>query len=334
MQTVSIIIPCQNEEKHIEGCLRSLLNNGYPAEFLELLVVDGMSTDKTRTFVHTLSEKYPQIKCIDNERMKTPFALNLGIKHATGYFTLIASAHSSFHPGYIETLVHKMHTLKADVVGGSMETAIKNRTHTSVAIQRVLAHPLGVGNALFRTGVSEDTLVDTVPFGLYKTELLKSVNGYDERLIRNHDIELSKRLIRLNTSIFLTPAASCVYYARETWGALAKNNFNNGKWNLLTVYITKDFSSLSVRHFVPLLFVLSILMPLLGMVFYPSLGLLSALSLTMYSCAVIFGSSKMNRGETTFLHIFITFIVLHFAYGMGSIVGGVQLNKLIKNDLN
>jgi len=328
MQTVSIIIPCRNEEKHIETCLISLLENGYPQELVELLVVDGKSDDRTIEIISRLQQTFPQIKIVHNEKMKTPFALNLGIKNATGHYTLIASAHSSFKKGYIQTLVEKMESLNADIVGGSMTTAIKQTTRTSVAIQKVLAHPLGVGNALFRTGVEVDTRVDTVPFGLYKTKLLQEVNGYDERLIRNHDIELSKRLLKRGTSIYLIPSARCVYYARETWAALAKNNFDNGKWNMLTVYLTKDFSSLSLRHFVPLLFILSLLLPLLGMLIYPIIGLLALASLLVYSAALIYVTAKIDKSQTDFIHIFLTFIVLHFAYGLGSLIGGVQLHKM------
>lgn len=330
-QTVSVVIPCFNEEKHIETCVLSLLENGYPLQNIEILVVDGNSTDNTVAILQKMQQQYPQVKHINNPKSKTPFALNLGIENAQNEYILIASAHSSFDKGYIQELMDKMHELNADVVGGVMETRIKNNTPTANAIMQVLSNKYGVGNAMFRIGIDKPMLVDTVPFGLYKTSLLKEANGYDERLIRNHDIELSKRLLKKGTKIYLTPTTTCYYYARETFKQLAKNNYRNGKWNLLTVFITKDFSSLSLRHFIPLIFVLSILLPLIGGLFYTSLFLLSAFVLVSYLFAIGFIVLRtFNLKNTTFFKGVWSFISLHFAYGFGSLVGLMQFYKLFR----
>ena len=327
---LSIIVPCRNEEKHIEHCLLSLLNNGYPSEDIEILVVDGLSEDKTRSIVANVKESFPNINLVDNNKKKTPFALNLGIKKATGDFILIASAHSSFDKGYIQTMFDELNRLDADVVGGVMTTKIKNHTPTAVAIKNVLSHKFGVGNAVFRIGTNHAIEVDTVPFGLYRSSLLKNIDGYDERLIRNHDIELSKRILAQGGKIFLTPKAECHYFARENWKKLAKNNYDNGKWNIITTYYTNNFASLSIRHFIPLLFLLSLVFPaLLSFIFWPFI-LLSLLSFGIYIITLIFFISKMDRKGTTFFHIFWTFLVLHISYGVGSFVGLFHIGKLFK----
>jgi glycosyltransferase involved in cell wall biosynthesis len=327
---LSIIIPCRNEENHIEQCLLSLLNNGYPSEKIEIIVVDGLSDDQTRPIVAKVKESFSNINLVDNSKKKTPFALNLGIKKATGDFILIASAHSSFDEGYIQTMFDELSRLDADVVGGVMTTKIKNQSPTAVAIKKVLSHKFGVGNALFRTGTDDAIEVDTVPFGLYRSSLLKRLEGYDERLIRNHDIELSKRILAEGKKIFLTPKAKCHYYARETWAKLAKNNFDNGMWNLITTYYTKNFASLSIRHFIPLLFVLSLVLPaLLSIIFWPFI-LFSLLSFGLYMITLIFFISKMDKKGTTFSHLFWTFVTLHMSYGIGSFIGLFHFGKLVK----
>lgn len=329
--TISVVIPCYNEEKYIKTCVESLLKNGYPENSLEILVVDGESTDNTLKILTEIQKEYPQVKHINNPKKKTPFALNLGIENAQYDYILIASAHSSFDKGYIQELVIKMDELNADVVGGVMQTRVKNRTTTSSAIMQVLSNKFGVGNAMFRIGVDKPVKVDTVPFGLYKTALLKSVGGYDEKLIRNHDIELSKRLLKLGTNIYLTPTTTCYYYAREKFSQLAKNNYRNGKWNLLTVFITKDFSSLSIRHFVPLGFVMSILLPLLFSAFYAPFIYLAVNILLFYLLAIGMIVLKMfNLSKTTFFKSVWSFICLHFSYGFGSLVGVFNFYKLFR----
>lgn len=327
--TVSVVIPCFNEENYIRTCVESLLDNGYPKDLLEILVIDGNSQDKTVDVLKDIQKEHPNVKHINNPKLKTPFALNLGVKNANHDYILIASAHSSFDKGYILELISKMKELKADVVGGVMETKIKNSNPTSNAIMQVLSNKYGVGNAMFRIGIDKPTKVDTVPFGLYKSSLLRKVNGYDERLIRNHDIELSKRLLKEDTSIYLTPSTKCYYYARETFGKLAQNNYRNGKWNLLTVYITKDFSSLSLRHFIPLLFVLSIITPAILSIFYPPFLFVSLFILLSYLFAIgVITFKTFNLKNTTFIKGLWSFITLHFSYGFGSLVGLAKFYKL------
>jgi len=325
---VSIVIPCRNEENYIEDCLRSLLTNGYDPSKLEILVVDGMSTDKTDSIVSNLIKEFHQIRMLTNERKVTPVALNIGIDNSIGDYILIASAHSSFSKGYISTLVEEIEKRENTVaVGGIMKTEVKNQTPVSLAIKEVLSNKFGVGNAMFRVGIEEVTKVDTVPFGLYRAEKLKEIKGYDERLIRNHDIEMSKRLIRQGAHIYLIPNAVCTYYAREKYTKLAGNNFRNGKWNILTVFITKNFKSLSLRHFIPLIFVGSLLLPLIASIFYFPLIWLSVLSFGFYLAGVTYFSFKAKTKGTTIIHLVMAFFILHFSYGCGSLIGFLTIPK-------
>ena len=319
---VSIVIPCKNEEKYIEKCIFSFIDSTFDTESLEILICDGMSTDNTRTIVEGISKMYPQVKLLDNMKQKTPFALNLGIDSAIGEFVLIASAHSSFDEDYLEVLLARMGELKADVIGGVMETRVLNVNKKSNSIITVLSNKFGVGNATFRVGIDKSTLVDTVPFGLYKLELLEKVNGYDNRLIRNHDIEMSKRLLALGAKIYLIPDTKCYYFARENISEIMSNNYRNGKWNIKTVFITKRFSSLSLRHFIPLIFVLSIILPFLfGLLFHTYFFVLALTSLIFYLLAIAYISISIGSKTNSFMYLVTTFFSLHMAYGFGSLIG-------------
>ena len=322
MKKVSIVIPCRNEEKYIETCIESLLSNGYPQELIEILVIDGESNDRTIEIVKNLQKNNQQIKLINNTKRLTPFALNLGVFNASNEYLLIASAHSSFEKNYIQTLIDNISSLKnAVAVGGIMETKVKKSTAISEAIKEVLTHPFGVGNSIFRIGAKEIKKVDTVPFGLYKTKELVDLEGYNELLIRNHDMELSKRILKKGGAIYLVPDAKCNYFARENYTALAKNNFNNGKWNILTVYITHTFSSLSLRHFIPLFFLLSMITPSIAAIFCFPFIYLSFASFCLYTLAMMYFSLKINNNKTHFLLMLYAFLCLHLSYGLGSMYG-------------
>jgi len=326
---VSVIIPCRNEERYISDCINSLFNNGFDNSLMEIIVIDGQSTDKTLAILDKLRKDFPHLKVVLNPDKITPVALNLGIKHAQGDYIMIASAHSLFSSGYINTLVKNMEEIPdAIAVGGVMKTKVKNETRTSIAIRNILSNKFGVGNAMFRIGAEVIRKVDTVPFGLYKAHELKKSGGYDKRLIRNHDIELSKRLLRNGGSIYLIPDAHCDYFARETYSSMAENNFRNGKWNILTVFLTKTVKSLSIRHFIPLLFVLSLAIPVILSILYFPLIFVSILSLSLYILALIFVIGKEDLKDTSFIHMFWGFFVLHISYGFGSLVGLLMLPKM------
>lgn len=322
INTVSIIVPCRNEEKYIAHCIRSLKEMCSADITCEIIIVDGESTDNTLSIIAEYQKEFPYIKVVNNSQRFTPMGLNLGIRNATGEFILIASAHSSFSKDYLSILLSERKRLNADVVGGVMITSVLNSNKKSEAIREVLSCKFGVGNAHFRTGIKSPRQVDTVPFGLYKKTLFEEAGYYDERLIRNHDIEFSKRLIASGKKIFLIPDAICSYYARESYRSLAKNNFRNGLWNMLTIKFSHRFSSLSLRHFIPLLFILSIILPiLLSFVYFPFLFLAIA-SLFLYLCFLTINTGHIViEKKLSFLHIFVAFIVLHISYGTGSLCG-------------
>jgi glycosyltransferase involved in cell wall biosynthesis len=330
MKRISVVIPCRNEEKYIENCLTSFVQLDYPKDLLEIIIVDGRSEDETLEIIKNFQLRYPFIKVLDNPNLFAPSAFNIGIKNATSEYIMIASAHSSFEKNYISEIFNVLETLKCDGAGGVLRTDVKNKTKKTLSICKVLSNQFGVGNSKFRGGTNKPISVDIVPFGIYKKSVFESVGFYNERLKRNQDMEFSKRMIAKGNKIFLIPSAISTYYARETYQALAHNNFGNGFWIIPTVYITKKISSLSLRHFIPLIFLLSIILPLILMTVKPLIGLISALSFTSYVIILSIISFKINDKSTSFFNIFLTFLVLHLSYGVGSLVGITRLDYLKK----
>lgn len=319
---LSVICPIYNEEKYIAQFLDSLLKQDYSKEDLEILLVDGMSKDKTREIVAEYIAKYPFIKLVDNPDKIVPCAMNRGIDAACGDIIMRLDAHASYQPDYFSVLVNGLKRLHADNVGTVCKTDVLNKTPKTLAIREVLGNKFGVGNSTFRTGIDHEQEVETVPFGCWPREVFEKYGKYDVRLVRNQDIELNKRILRGGGKIYILPDTYCTYLARETWHALAKNNYGNGKWNILTVYYTKMFSSLSLRHFVPLLFLLSLIVPLLLALIWWPFALVSAASILAYTGMLSVVSLKLAiEKKLNFFYLLITFFVLHLSYGWGSMVG-------------
>lgn len=323
---LSVVCPIYNEEKYIAQFLDSLLLQDYPKNDLEILLVDGMSKDRTREIVAIYTQKYPFVRLIDNPERIVPYAMNRGIEAATGDIIMRLDAHASYQPDYFSVLARGIKRLNAENVGTVCKTDVLNKTPKTLAIREVLGNKFGVGNSTFRTGITKEQKVDTVPFGCWKRDVFEKYGLYDVRLVRNQDIELNKRILRGGGKIYILPDTYCTYLARETWSGLAKNNYGNGKWNILTVYYTKTFSSLSLRHFIPLLFILSLIVPLLLSIFWWPFALVSAASLVAYTGLLSTISAKLAIDKKlNFWYLLATFVVLHISYGWGSLMGILKL---------
>lgn len=330
---ISIIIPTLNEEKYIAQCLDSVLDTAYTKDKMEIFVVDAVSQDKTREIVQEYHEKYNFIHVLDNLDTYTPIGMNLGINASKGEYIFILSAHAQYDHDYFIKLVEHIEKLKADCVGGVLVTDVKNKNKKSSAIKEVLMHRFGVGNASFRTGSNKVKAVDTVAFGCYRRDTFEKYGLFNEKLIRNQDIELNKRIINNRGKIYLIPEVKCTYYARENFPSLAKNNYSNGFWNILTAYYTKTLSSLSLRHFIPLLFVLSLIIPFILSLIEPKVLWIALLSLVSYLSLVIIISFSLKNSSNTIWYLIVSFLTLHLSYGWGSLMGIFSvINKYIKGE--
>lgn len=329
---ISVICPIYNEEKYIAKCIESILEQDYPKENMEVLFVDGMSTDKTREILGSYMKKYPFIKLLDNPNKFVPYAMNAGIKASKGEVVIRLDAHATYEKNYLSALSSGLENYKADNIGSVCRTDVLHKTPKTLAIREVLSNKFGVGNSTFRTGIEGAQEVETVPYGCWRREVFDKYGYYDVRLVRNQDIELNKRIIRGGGKIVIIPDTFCTYLARETYQALANNNYGNGKWNILTVYYTKEMRSLSVRHFVPLIFVLSLIIPaIVGLFWLPAICV-GLLSLFMYLLALGTVSTKLALGKgLNFVYLLAAFITLHLSYGWGSLVGILNL-PFVKQD--
>jgi len=322
---VSIIIPCRNEEKFIGKCLDSIIAQNYPKERIEVLVVDGRSTDRTREVVKGYTQKCPFIRLLDNPKKITPVAMNIGIKGAKGDCILILSSHSKIDTNFVQKNILNLQKYHVDCVGGIIITFPASKSLLSQSIALALSHPFGVGNAYFRIGSKKPKFVDTVPFGCYKKGVFEKIGSFNENLARNQDIEFNLRLKKAGGRILLVPDIVSYYHARATLRALAKQNFWNGFW---VIYSTKfAHMPFSIRHLVPFIFVMSLGISLLYSLFYHPFIYLFAFIIGLYFAVNVFFSFKIALKESFkyFPALILSFTTLHFSYGIGSVWGVIRL---------
>ena len=137
---VSVIIPCRNEEKFIGKCLDSIIAQDYPKDKIEILVVDGRSTDRTREVVEGYTQRYPFIKILDNSKRITPVAMNIGIREAKGDVIILVNAHSILDKNFLKYNFQYLNKTNADAVGGRLNTINDDFSIIAQAIPLSLIH--------------------------------------------------------------------------------------------------------------------------------------------------------------------------------------------------
>ena len=332
MVKISVIIPCRNERDYIIQFLESVLSNDYPKELIEIFIVDGKSEDGTMEIVRDFIKDYSFITLLINEEKTVPYALNQAINNCTGEYIIRLDVHSKIPENYFSKLVSFAISTGSDNIGTICITEVKNENPKSSAIRKVLSNKLGVGNSHFRIGTKTAMEVDTVPFGCYKKTVFENLGLFNVNLTRNQDIELNKRIKKSGGKVILLPHPYSVYYAREKYIGFTKNNFSTGYWNILTIYLTKNFNSISLRHLIPLIFVLSLIVPNVFITVNPLFGFISLASFISYLILICIVSLKIRDNTTKLYFLIITFILIHFSYGFGSLVGLFRLDYLFKKN--
>jgi len=336
MIKVSIIIPVFNEEKYIEDCLDSIIKNDFDNSHMEILIVDGGSTDKTVLLIEKYQRKYPIVQLLHNPKKIVPISMNIGITAAKGKYICRLDAHATYPSSYISKLLYWSQKLSADNVGGIIDTLPVNDKLESIAISEAMSSSFGVGNSKFRTLDSGDALeVDTVPFGFYDKNIFTKIGLYDEDLIRNQDDELNARLIKNGGKIFLIPEIKIEYFARDSFKKMSRMFYQYGYFKPLVNKKIKSVATL--RQFVPLLFVLFLLLGFLLSLIFHSFQVIYLAGIFSYLIANMFVSYKLAKSIANiklFPYLVKSFFLIHISYGLGYLEGIFNFIILNKNSVN
>lgn len=314
---LTAVIPILNEEDHIEQCVESLMCQDYPLDKVEILLVDGCSTDKTPEKLEQLQQRHPSlIRVLNNPQRIQAAAMNIGMRHARGAYLMRLDAHAEYPETYFRTCIDLLNTKDAQNAGCGWITTAKTKTGRLIA--KVLSSSFAVGGSSFRVD-AESGYVDTVPFGTFRTAYLKEIGGFDERLARSEDNEINYRIRKRGDKIYLTNEIHTTYYCRDSISSLAEQAYANGKWNVIAAHLCPG--SMSPKYFVPLTFVASlIVLPILARV-RPRFWAVLGAELTLYFTLALYSSLSQTRDLREVVRMIWLYPSFHIPYGIGSIVG-------------
>lgn len=320
---VSAVVPCYNEERFIEEVLANLTAQYGPAGY-EVIVVDGMSTDKTREIVADFIRRRPEacVRLVDNPARNIPSALNAGIGQARGEIIVRMDAHAVPSADYVRDCVRLLDSSGAAIVGMPCRVRPGAETLTARAVAAAVSHPFGIGDATYRLAGSKSQYVDTVAFGAFRKSLWRELGGYNEGLLTNEDYDFNYRTRRLGGRILLDASGHCDYFARATLGGLASQYSRYGTWKAQMLRLHPR--SVRWRHLVAPAFVLSlVLLPALGLLWPPALWAF-ALMAAAYLAASLAAALKVSRREGDYRLVpllCLAFFVIHVTWGGSFLLG-------------
>jgi glycosyltransferase involved in cell wall biosynthesis len=321
--TISVVIPMKNEEKHITRCLESVVDQDYPKELIEVMVVDGGSDDNSLGIVKRFVERHPNVKLMGGAGVNCPAAMNIGIRSARGKLVSKIDAHGYVASDFLrmgEKYLYSEKDIKC--VGGPISPVAQTIIAGANALAR--SSRFGVGKGIYSIG-GEANFVDTVQCGMYEKNIFTQVGLFDEELQFGEDEEINWRIREKGYKIFSTPEIRFFYYPRDSFRKLFKQYYNYGLARVRVIQKHPNF--LRIKHVIPTMFVLALLLSgILGAfseLFLWVLMAITAAYLTMSLFSSVLISAKEGFKYLGLLPV--SFAALHFGYGMGFGYGLIRM---------
>lgn len=319
---VTILMPVRNEANFIERSLGAVLAQDYLADRMEVLVIDGMSSDGTRGIVESLGRRDQRVRLLDNPGRIAPAALNVGLRQARGEVVVRVDGHCEIATDYVRLCVQHLREHGVDGVGGPIETI--GETPVARAVAAAMSSRFGVGGSAFRTGVHKATFVDTIAFPAYTRTAVERAGYFDEELVRNQDDEYNFRLRKLGGRLLLTPDIRSRYYSRCSLAALWRQYWEYGYWKVRVMQ--HHPRQMSLRQFVPAVFVATLLLALAISPLTSVAGWIFGAIVGAYLLANLAASTHIaGHGRIRLLpYLPVAFAILHFSYGLGFLFGLIK----------
>lgn len=326
METVSIIVPCYNEQSTIRLLLEAIHAQTYPLDAMTVIIADGMSTDDTRIVIEQFEREFPELKItvIDNPQRTIPAGLNRAIDTSQGDIIIRLDAHSIPQSDYVERCVKRIQANSGENIGGVWDIRPRSSHWIARGIAAAAGHPFGVGDAKYRYA-STPGEVDTVPFGAYRRSLISRIGKFDENLLTNEDYEFNVRVRESGGRVFLDPEIRSIYFSRATLGELARQYWRYGYWKVRM--LRRYPNSIRWRQIIPPIFVLSIIVLGLLAIWMPLFRWMFSAEILFYAIFLgIVGLQLMieHKDVSMLLSAPLAISTMHISWGSAFLISALE----------
>lgn len=217
---VSVIVASMNNEETIEDCLKALLAQNYPADHLEIILMDGVSKDRTVE----LAKKYPVR--VYSIRLNCPAAYNYAQKIASHPILGFVDSDAKVEANWLKKLVGRLEEPNVAGVSGSIDTWNNDNPWARSIGYELKTRYRRIGKYTGRIATMNLLL---------KKAVIEEVGGWAEDMPSQYDTEFGYRLAAKGYKIAYEPSAVCYHYNRPTLKAFYRQQLQYGK-NTLRLY--------------------------------------------------------------------------------------------------
>jgi len=321
---LSFIIVALNSEKALDRSLSSLILQDYPHNEIEVILVDGLSSDNTKQMMLDFQQNessFGRIVVKDNPGRFLACGWNVALKEVTGEIVLRVDAHTEFPKDFVSKNI-KCIDGGESICGGRVISILEDDSQMNRVMLEAENSMFGGGFSFFRRGeVCKYT--NTLAFAAYKKEVFDAAGPYNERLVRTEDNDMHYRMQQAGYKFFFNPDIVSYRYCRSTFSKLVRQKYLNGYWVGLTMGVQPK--AFSIFYLVPLVFVL-------GLVFFVLLSIVTPWPLVAYLsayCLVLILSLAAAMAKSGFypalLLLPLILLSLHVGYGVGTLKGLIVL---------
>lgn len=322
---ISIVMPVRNEMSYLDASFDRIDEQDYPRERIEIILVDGASTDDTMAIARARAVSDPRITVVPGT-YNCPAAMNAGIARARGEFVAKVDGHGYISVAFLKTASDFLtEHPECGCVGGPI-TPLGDQP---IAMSNLLARfsKFGVGQGVY-TIEKRVCSVDSVQCGVYRKSALEAVGNFDENMQFGEDEELNYRLIQAGYKIYQTPAMTFYYHIRPSFAALFRQYFNYGCARVKV--LKKHPTFFRLKHIIPATLILALaatilLSTVLPVFFYLFMAVALAYVSFIFAGAISIG---LHNRYYRFHYIALSLACLHIGYGGG------MLNGLIKESFS
>lgn len=321
-RTVSLCVVAYNEEAFLPSLLSDLLNQTYPHELIEVILIDGQSTDRTKTLMETFAtsnfEEFLSIVVLDNEKRIQAAGWNLALKNTTAEVIIRIDAHARIPAEFIELNMQNLQS--GEYISGGIRTCIiEKETPWRSVLLKTENSAFGSSIAKCKRAYKKE-YVKTMFHAAYRREVFADSGGFNENLLRTEDNEMHYRIRKEGYRFCLDPNIKSYQYARNSLLKMVKQKFSNGYWIGLTISVCPG--CVSLYNLIPCLFCIAIIIStvlaakhmwqyaMLLWLLYFALGILNVVAINI----------KEGLKLSTLL-MPVLFLITHISYGIGTMTG-------------
>ena len=192
---ISFIIIALNAEHALNKSLSSLKKQDYPHKDIEVILVDGMSSDKTKKVMQDFQKEdtsFARVIVKDNPGKYLACGWNVALKEVSGDVVLRVDAHTEFPADFISKNIKCIESGE-DICGGKVVSILEDDSQLNQALLESENSMFGGGFSFFRRG-EECRYTNTLAFAAYNKACFDTVGQYDERLVRTEDNDMHYRM--------------------------------------------------------------------------------------------------------------------------------------------